>query len=219
MLHHTVGAGEGRDLFDLHARAVLHVHRSQRRLDLKVCIANQKIQFGDTEEDFPPDIFIEQYLEEALFLLELIGIRVFKNDSGKPRRTSTRPVSIGSSKLSVEAKTSRKPFIKPSLPDHSLKAGQFVKTAMVNLASSGYTFTDEMLKTLCSEASMNKVLGMTRNLPFLKLYEPDDAKGHIIDGTPRFYSKPITFGSVSVYLNSQIYDADKEAFIRWYEAL
>ena len=159
---------------------------------------------------------LEQYLEEALFLLELIGIRVFKKDNRKGRKASMRPVSLETQTSSGGEDPSPQ---KPPLPDYSLKAGRFVKTAMENLSKSGYTFSEEMLEILCSEASMNRVLGMTRNLPFLKIYDPKDSTGHMINGRPRFYSTPIAFGSVHVYLNSQIYEADKDAFIKWYETL
>lgn len=160
---------------------------------------------------------LEQYLEEALFLLELIGIRVFKKDTRKKRMTNTRSVVI-EPEITVEENT----YInqdKPSLPDKSMKAGRFVKTAMENLSKSGYVFSEDLLQTLCSEESMNKVVGMTRNLPFFKIYNPNEEKGYLIEGRPRFYSTPLAFGEVLVYLNSQIYENDKDAFINWYEKL
>ena len=160
---------------------------------------------------------LEQYLEEALFLLELIGIRVFKPDTRKTRKVKSKPIAIETETPNHEDAIDYQG--KPPLPDRSMKAGRFVKTAMENLSNAGYEFSDEMLHALCSEASMNKVVGMTRNPPFLKLYDPNDKAGHMIDGRPRFYSSPIAFGDVLVYLNSQIYESDKEAFIRWYEDL
>ena len=107
----------------------------------------------------------------------------------------------------------------PSLPDRSLKAGQFVRQAMEALADSGYVFSDETIAALCEENSMKTILGMQRNLPFFKHYDPNIKQGHIINGRPRFYSKPIAFGKHKVYLNSQIYESDKDPFIKWYENL
>ncbi len=95
----------------------------------------------------------------------------------------------------------------------------FVKTAMENLSESGYVFSDESLKALCSESSMNKLIGMTRNLPFFKLYDPNEKNGHLIDGRPRFYSSPLSFGNVLVYLSKELFESDREPFIRWYETL
>ncbi len=107
----------------------------------------------------------------------------------------------------------------PSLPDADLKVGTFVKTAMEQLSLSGFEFSDEDMSALCSDSSMKTVLGMQRNLPFFKLYDPSDKSGHIINGRPRFYAKPLVFGKYTVYLNSQIYETDKEPFISWYNKL
>lgn len=161
---------------------------------------------------------LEQYLEEALFLLELVGIRVFKKDLKKVRKPSDRPVSIETEFPKIES-PSAPARDKPPLPDGGLKVGKFVRTAMENLSKSGYVFSDESLKALCSESSMNELLGMSRKLPFFKLYDPNDEKGHLIDGRPRFYSSPLSFGGVLVYLNSQLFESDRDPFIRWYEAL
>ena len=82
-----------------------------------------------------------------------------------------------------------------------------------------YNDSDESLKALCSESSMNELLGMSRKLPFFKLYDPNDEKGHLIDGRPRFYSSPLSFGNVTVYLSKELFESDREPFIRWYETL
>ena len=105
------------------------------------------------------------------------------------------------------------------LPDSKLKIGSFVRQAMENLSQSGFEFSDEDIQELCSESSMKTVIGMQRKLPFFKLYNPNDIDGHLIDGKPRFYSKPLTYGKYSVYLNSQIYETDREPFIKWFEHL
>ena len=107
----------------------------------------------------------------------------------------------------------------PELPSSSLKTGSYIRTAMENLSQSGFEFTDEQMKELCADNSMNKVIGMQRNLPFFKLYDPADSNGHLINGRPRFYSKPLTFGKYVVYLNSQIYETDREPFVSWYNKL
>ncbi len=90
---------------------------------------------------------------------------------------------------------------------------------MEQLSLSGYEFSDEEMKTLCSKDSMKTVLGMQRNLPFFKLYDPNEADGHMIDGRPRFYAKPLKYGNYTVFLNSQVYESDKEPFITWYKNL
>ena len=90
---------------------------------------------------------------------------------------------------------------------------------MENLSRSGFEFSDEEMNALCADNSMHDTIGMQRNLPFFKIFDPNDKKGHLINGRPRFYSQPITFGKYTVYLNSQIYDADRDPFIAWYNGL
>ena len=94
-----------------------------------------------------------------------------------------------------------------------------MRTAIENLANSGYVFSDEMIDQLCSADSMKTVIGMQRNMPFFKIYDPMDKQGHMVDGRPRFYSTPISFGSLKFYLNSQIYESDREPFEKWYKSL
>lgn len=101
-------------------------------------------------------------------------------------------------------------------PAGNMKAGKFIRNTMQNLADSGYEFSEGEMETLCSENSMHDVIGMQRNMPFFKKYNPEDKKGYYINGNPRYYSKPLTFGKVTVYLNSQIYETDKEPFINWF---
>ena len=104
----------------------------------------------------------------------------------------------------------------PTLPDEKMKTGAFIKQAMINLSESGFVFNDEEMRALCEENSMHNVVGLSRHLPFFKKYNEADTKGHLIAGRPRFYRDPLKFGDEIVYLNSQVYDYDKDAFIKWY---
>ena len=107
----------------------------------------------------------------------------------------------------------------PPLPDKTLKVGLFVKTAMENLSSVGFEFSDEQMTILCAPTSMHDVIGLTRKLPFFKIYDPNEEKGNYINGVVRYYSKPLTFGKYTVYLTKELFSADKEPFILWYENL
>ena len=202
---------------------------------IEKAFATQKVDYDNKKSGNPPkvDIFkktlLNQYLEEALFLMQLIGLKVFVSEKRKRKgrkagKQTVKPaINIigGTSEMTLGTE----PIIKetasnvPPLPDMNLIVGVFVRTAMTNLAAAGYTFTDEAMQQLCSEASMNKVIGMQRNLPFFKIYDPNNSDGHLINGSPRFYAKPLTFGKYVVYLNSQIYNNDREAFIKWYKGL
>ncbi len=66
---------------------------------------------------------------------------------------------------------------------------------------------------------MYDVVGMTRRLPFFRLYDENEKNGYLVDGIPRFYSTTLRFGKYTVYLTSQLYAKDMEPFIRWYEGL
>lgn len=161
----------------------------------------------------PRDYFVLDNLVELVFPQTDADIpEIDDNDDDESLNSSNTEQHSFSSKTVGNTKY-------PPLPDPNMKAGNFIKTAMTNLANSGFEFTDEQIVELCKEESMHTVVGLSRHLPFFKHFDPEDSKGHLIDGRPRFYSKPLTFGKHTVYLNSQLYDGDKEPFISWYEAL
>ena len=107
----------------------------------------------------------------------------------------------------------------PPLPDMKLAVGMFIKTAMQNLASAKYVFSDEQMKNLCEKTWMHDTYGFTRNLPFLKIYDPNEPDGHKIEGNNRYYSETLVFGKYTVYLTKELYAKDKEQFIKWYASL
>ena len=107
----------------------------------------------------------------------------------------------------------------PPLPDLSMKVGKFIRTAMESLSDSGYIFSDEMMEKLCSPTAMNEEMGMSRNMPFFKIYDPGNPTGYIVDGRNRYYTQPLTFGNYTVYMSSQLYEGDKEPFVKWYLSL
>ena len=195
--------------------------------------AIKKLDCDNRKSGNPPKVdvfrkvYLGQYLEEALFLMQLIGVRIFSSDQQKKKgrkkraKATSLPLNIISSSDAQDKVEASKidNHIIPPLPDRTLKAGKYVRTAIENLANSGYVFSEEMIEQLCSADSMKTVIGMQRNMPFFKKYAPTDKQGHMVDGRPRFYSKPISFGSLMLYLNSQIYESDREPFEKWYKSL
>lgn len=105
----------------------------------------------------------------------------------------------------------------PELPDINLKVGKFIKQAMTNLSESGYRFSEEQLKRLSSKEWSNKTFGI--NYPFLKYYNPEETKGHYLDGYQRFYADIFTFGTLKVYITKELFDKTKNRFIEWYKLL
>ena len=155
---------------------------------------------------------LEQYIEEALFLLEIIGIRVFK------KNTKTKQTIKTTSKKSTSSQISSSENITiPPLPDSSLKIGPFVYAAMENLSKIGYIFDDDtMLKMTTSEWSLEKFHTIK---PFLKIYidQTTDNKG--TDGYVRFKTTPYTFGKYKVLISKEWYERQRGYFIDWYNSL
>lgn len=107
----------------------------------------------------------------------------------------------------------------PLFADKSLKIGPFVYKTMENLSKSGYVFSDEDIKALCSDQAMNKIIGMQRNMPLFRIYDPKNKRGHYIGKYARYYAKPLSFGKYNVLLCSQLYENDRAPFKNWINSL
>ena len=161
---------------------------------------------------------LEQYLEEALFLLELVGVRVFKKDTKvhqkrinrNRRKTGTDYTSSDKPQLST------KPSV-PPLPPDTLKVGEFVYTAMRNLSLSGFAFSDEMIEEMTT--SEWSLATFHTNKPFMKLYIQGQTDNKWKDGTVRFKSEPFTFGEHQVLISKEWFERQRRFFIDWYKAL
>lgn len=162
---------------------------------------------------------LEQYLDEALFLLELIGIKVFKKENRKA-------VKMGRPSMRLKESTtndSGSGQIKPQLPIESLNVGKYVKAALKALLASGFVFTDEQLKLYGSIEGSRPYT--TRNLPMLWLLGDNES---YVTCDPvkrqRYWSEEFISGKQRFLMYSQWYEkrkngATKEEFINWYEAL
>jgi len=152
---------------------------------------------------------LEQYLEEALFLLELIGVRVLKEQ----RRRRIKTIKDDENKPSkVKTNTSL-----PPLPDPFLKIGAFVYTAMTNLSESGFEFTDEEINEMCTSEWAKEHFHTIK--PFMKKYVPGKTDNKGADGYVRFKSEPYQFGSQQVLISKEWYAHQRDYFIEWYNSL
>ncbi len=77
---------------------------------------------------------LDQYLDEAVILLDLIGVRVFGNRTEKKKIAPAPSILPEPAAVFSEAVPE-----KPPLPDASLGPCEFVKRAFVNLLESGYS--------------------------------------------------------------------------------
>lgn len=163
---------------------------------------------------------LEQYLEEALFLLELIGIKVFKKDMRKQRKVS-RPVTVISTPVQGEASQTGRPQITnrniPPLPAGNLKIGEFVYAAMQNLSDSGFSFDSDEIKKMTTPDWT--IATFHTKQPFMKLYIPGETDTKGLDGRVRFKSVPYTFGQHQVLISKEWYERQRQLFIAWYNSL
>lgn len=144
------------------------------------------------------EVELNCYLDEAFFLLKLIGVYVFE------------PVK----------KTSNK----PPLPEGNLSLSEFIKKALNNLLMAGYTFTDEQLQLYGSIEGSKKYTH--RSLPLFWLLKKGERRRSCPKKIRQRYWKDIyTFGGQRFLLFSQwfkdgtCYGAHKDDFIRWYNTL
>ena len=163
---------------------------------------------------------LDQYLDEALFLMELIGISVFSNT--KKRTTSRKKKQVITISQSSEIQQDSD-SVKPPLPDDSLKVGMFVKKAMDNLQESGYQFSEEQIALFSSVEGSKPYT--RRNLPmFWMLGENDSYSTSAKSIKDRYWKSEYQFGEFRFLMYSQWYadcqcGATREEFIKWYSLL
>lgn len=159
---------------------------------------------------------LEQYLGEALFLLELIGVRVFKKETHKPSKRST-----SNKAKPTNAKMTKAGQGKPALPDYSLPPGVFVKTALTALLDSGYTFTDEQMSLFGSIEGSKQYT--TRKLPLFWILKDGESRSTCDKAVrSRYWKDEFESGQYRFLMYSQWFEnknATKEHFINWYNAL
>ena len=164
---------------------------------------------------------LEQYLEEALFLLELIGVKAFKKNERKPRKSNSR--SAPTVTMAPVEVTTNADQNKPELPDTSLAPGAFVKEALKNLLASGYQFSAEQIEQYGSVEGSRPYT--TRNLPlFWILHEGEtratcDKKVRARYWKEEYISGPYRFLMYSQWYGDGKRGATKEHFIDWYSTL
>ena len=162
---------------------------------------------------------LEQYLEEALFLLELIGVQVFKKAPSKTAKAKTKPLPSKTSSEVTPGKSS-----KPSLPDSTAFGPcAFAKQAVKNLLDSEFQFTDEQMKLFSSVEGSREYT--KRNLPMFYLLKEGETRASCDKSIrDRYWKDEFSSGSYRFLVFSQWYDtpkkgATKDHFIKWYESL
>ena len=173
---------------------------------------------------------LDQYLDEVLFLMELIGVSVFSNAKKKAvSKKKEQVITISQPEDVPEASSEKVPesssHEKPPLPDESLKAGEYVRTAMLNLQNSGFLFSEEQIALFSSVEGSKPYTGL--NLPMFLLLNENETRSTFPDQdkVKRYWKDEFQFGEYRFLMFSQWYpdgtrrSATKKEFIEWYNLL
>lgn len=175
---------------------------------IKKAFAIKKLDCDNKKSGNPPKVdafrkvYLDQYLEKYLFLMQLIGIKVFSETKKAKRKSS------GSSKDTHNV---------PPLPSGDMKIGMFVYTAMQNLSDAGYVFTPEAIDEMCSSEWSWQHFHTEKC--FMKRYIPGKTDNKGLGGYVRFKSTPYSFGDQQVLISKEWYESQRQYFINWYESL
>lgn len=196
---------------------------------IEKAFALKKLDSDNKKSGNPPKVdvfrkvFLGQYLEEALFLMQLIGIKVFadskatkkkkaKHAAKKPPIEITIPSILGDASKGIVNQVNV-----PELPSTELKVGAFVYAAMHNLEEAGFIFSDEEIDAMCSTEWAEEHFHTSR--PFMKRYTAGTTDNKGTDGYIRFKSDPYSFGDVTVLISKEWYERQRGYFIDWYLSL
>ena len=155
---------------------------------------------------------LDNFIDNALLLLELIGVSVFA-ESNKMLRSYPPVVSINESPQNYGEKT------KLSLPDEKLKIGEYVRAMMNQLVDIGYRFTENQVANLTSKEWCHENLSM--HYPLFKVKTGDSNERYDTKGRLRYYKDVYVFGDLEVYLTKELFDrGNVRANLRkWYSSL
>lgn len=144
------------------------------------------------------EVELNCYLDEAFFLLKLIGVSVFEPVKKTPN--------------------------KPPLPEGNLSISDFIKKALNNLLDAGYTFTHEQLQLYGSIEGSQKYTH--RSLPLFWLLKKGESRRSIKKKIRQRYWKDVYTSNGQRFLlfsqwfkDGTNYGAHKDDFIRWYNTL
>jgi len=92
-----------------------------------------------------------------------------------------------------------------------------VYTAMKNLESSGFVFSEEEISHMCTEEWSKEHFHTSK--PFMKRYILGQTDNKGADGFVRFKSGHYTYGKENVLISKEWFERQRQYFITWYESL
>jgi len=165
---------------------------------------------------------LEQFLDEALFLLDLIGVSVFKKEIIKSSKQTGQSVSLKSTAFVLPIEN-RGIAAKPPLPDKELAPCAFAKEVLTKLLAAGYVFSEKQITAFSSVEESKKYT--KRNLPLFWLLKHGESRATCEKSIrERYWKEEFISGDYRFLMYSQWYDdsrkgATKDDLIRWYETL
>jgi len=165
---------------------------------------------------------LEQYLDEALFLLELIGVRVFKKEAKKAKKRNERTISLQPENELQENPSTENEGTMPEL-DSTLGPCAFAKDGIKKLLDSGYVFTDDQMNAFGSIEGSRAYT--KRNMPLFWILKDGESRKNCDKSIrDRYWAEEFTSGQYRFLAFSQWYDdpkkgATKENFLSWYNSL
>lgn len=173
-------------------------------------------------------VFLSQYLDEALFLMQLIGITAFLDQKskrkGRTRKSDSMEVKAEGLNLetpvspvtATEERDVQKALV-PQIADSTSKIGALVFSTMTNLANSGFVFSETDINEMCTSEWSSKTFHT--KTPFMKRYTAGTTDTKASDGNVRYRATPLSFGDQQVLITKEWHERQRQDFMMWYASL
>ena len=162
-------------------------------------------------------VYLDQYLAEALQLLELIGASVLSEKIDRSSAETNSKVTFDFDGQCATPGAVGAEVIIPPLPDQSMKIGQLVYLSMHQLSEAGYSFSSEQIDMMCTSKWSKDHFHTVQ--PFMKRFIPGQTDTKGADGRSRFKKEPYLFGDQQVLISTEWYERQRPLFIDWYYSL
>lgn len=198
----------------------LETHFINLALELNLNLKNAR-KGNPQKVDTYHKVKLDTYINEALLLLNVIGVNVFEKSLDRlPKSAIVKEQNA----LYDPVKTAT--INKPSLPDMNLPPCKFAREAFEKLIESGYVFTDEQMR-MFSDASKMREYTKRNDFPMFWIFKDGESRKTCEKKVQdRYWAKEYVSGNYRFMMFSQWYKdsqkrkvATKEDFIRWYDLL
>ena len=167
---------------------------------------------------------LDNYIENTLLLLELLGIHVFSiSKKGRKYKATHKTPLSQESKLLVDNSSIKKDKLNSPMStyelDESLKIGKYVQSMIQQLIEKNYIFSDLQIEQLTSKEWCSENLSI--HYPLLKIRTGDSNEKNDSSGRQRYYSSTYIINGTEYYLTKELFDRGKTRtkFREWFLSL